>query len=229
MTATDTPPARLPCLLRYNSGMALEPIDNTPSDLPHPDQLQADLVRVGARLRGLRRERDWRLEDLAERTDLSVAYLSRIEGGERQPSLTALFSITQAYGVPFSTLFEAEQETEDCVVVRATESTTQRGNGLFYSRLSNNSLHFNLKPLRVIVPAQREADVIYQHEGEQWLYVLSGRLRLELVDKEFALEPGDAAHFDSSKPHRLRALDGRDAEMILAACTVPYLVLKSYL
>jgi len=204
-------------------------MDNDPSDLPHPDQLQADLARVGARLRRLRRERGWRLEDLAERTDLSVAYLSRIEGGERQPSLTALFAIAQAYGVPFSALFEPEQETEDCVVVRATERTTQRGNGLLYSRLSSSSWHFNLKPLRVVVPAEREADVIYQHEGEQWLYVLSGRLRLELADEGFVLEPGDAAHFDSSKPHRLEALDGRDAEVILTACSVPYLVLRSYL
>ena len=61
-----------------------------------PNGLSADLVRVGERLRRFRKERGWKLEDLAERTNLSRAYLSRLENGERQPSLTALFHIAQA-------------------------------------------------------------------------------------------------------------------------------------
>lgn len=193
------------------------------------DQLGADLVRVGARLRELRKERGWRLEDLAERTKLSKAYLSRLESGERQPSLTALSGVTRAYGVPFSSLFEPEAEAENCVVVRASDRPLQRGNGLLYAKLSDGSWAFNLRPLRVVVPAAREGETLYQHEGEQWLYVISGRLRLELADEEFVLGSGDAAHFSADNAHRLKALGGRDAEIILVACAVPYLLLKSYL
>ncbi len=61
------------------------------------------------------------------------------------------------------------------------------------------------------------------------MYVLSGRLSLKLRDEEYVLGPGDATHFDAEAPHRLRALGERDAEIILVACTVPYLLLRSYL
>ena len=193
------------------------------------DGLGMDLAAIGSRLRALRRERGWRLEDLAERTGLSKAYISRLESGERQPSLTALFGVARAYGVSFSALFEPEPETQSPVVVRADEDGVQRGNGLLYSKLSNGSMTFNLRPLRIVVPADRAGDTLYQHEGEQWLYVLSGKLRLEIADEEITLGPGDAAHFDADTPHKLFALDGRDAEVILVACAVPYLLLKSYL
>ncbi len=195
-----------------------------------PDQLSADLTKLGTRLRELRKERGWRLEDLAERTNLSRPYLSRLESGERQPSLGALFSVAQVYGVTLSSLFEPEPEAKHGVIVRAADSPVQRGNGLFYANLSKGSWTFNLQPLRVVVPAEREERELYQHEGEQWLYVLSGRLGLKIGEEgEVVLEPGDTAHFDAETPHRFTALDGRDAEVILVACAVPYLLLRSYL
>ncbi len=193
------------------------------------DGLGMELGMVGSRLRSMRRERGWRLEDLAERTGLSKAYLSRLESGERQPSLTALFGVARAYGISFSALFEPEPEEPSSVVVRADDSPIQRGNGLLYSKLSHGNMTFNLRPLRIVVPAERAGETLYQHEGEQWLYVLSGRLCLEISEEEIVLRPGDAAHFDADYPHKLRALDERDAEVILVACAVPYLLLKSYL
>ncbi|CAN5327492.1 XRE family transcriptional regulator [soil metagenome] len=192
-------------------------------------ELGMDLAMVGGRLRRLRGERGWRLEDLAERTGLSKAYLSRLESGERQPSLTALFSIARAYGISFSALFEPEPEVQGSVVTRGNGGPIQRGKGMLYSKLSGGNWTFNLRRLRVVVPAEREGETLYQHEGEQWLYVLSGRLHLEIGEEEFVLEPGDAAHFDAGNPHRLAAWDGKDAEIILVACAVPYLLLKSYL
>jgi transcriptional regulator with XRE-family HTH domain len=193
------------------------------------DGLSADLVKVGERLRRLRKERGWKLEDLAERTNLSRAYLSRLENGERQPSLTALFHVAQAYGVAFSSLFESEPDLERGVIVRAAQAPVRRGNGLFYASLSRGSWAFNLHPIRIVVPAEREEGEVYQHEGEQWLYVVSGSLGLEIGDEEFILESGDAAHFSADNRHRLTAHGGRDAEIILVACAVPYLLLKSYL
>lgn len=203
----------------YTGGMSDEPVGG----------LEAGLAGLGARLRKLRGERGWRLEDLAERTGLSRAYLSRLEGEERQPSLSSLFAVARAYDVPLSSLFEPEPEVENLVVVRAVDGTPQRGNGLLYSRLSDGGWAFNLQPLRVVIPAEREGEALYRHEGEQWLYVLSGRLRLGIGGEEVVLGPGDAAHFDADRPHRFGALDGREAEAIVVACAIPYLLLRSYL
>ena len=148
------------------------------------DGLSADLAKVGERLRRLRKERGWKLEDLAERTNLSRAYLSRLENGERQPSLTALFHVAQAYGMVFSSLFEPEADIESGVIVRAAETPMRRGNRLSYASLSRGSWAFNLHPIRIVLPAEREEGEVYQHEGEQWLYVVSGRLGLEIGDEQ---------------------------------------------
>ena len=181
-------------------------------------------------MRTLRRERGWTLEDLAGRTGLSRAYLSRLEAGERQPSLSVLSEVANAYGISFSSLFAPEPEAKNGVIVRGRDARMQRGQGVSYARLSTSDWAFNLQPMRVVVPAERgEGEEPYRHEGEQWLYVLSGRLVLDLSGEEFVLEPGDAAHFDADQPHRLTALDGQDAEIILVACAVPYLLLRSYL
>jgi transcriptional regulator with XRE-family HTH domain len=194
-----------------------------------PDGLSSDLSQLGRRLAELRKERGWKLEDVAKRTNLSRPYLSRLEGGERQPSLAALFALARAYGVTLSSLFESEPEAGGVNVVRGAEGPMQRGNGLLYTPLSRGSWSFNLQPLRVVVPADRGPGKIYQHEGEQWLYVLSGRLSLKIQDEDFVLEPGDAAHFEADSPHELLALGGEDAEVVLVACAVPYLLLRSYL
>jgi uncharacterized cupin superfamily protein len=62
---------------------------------------------------------------------------------------------------------------------------------------------------------------MFQHEGEEWVYVLSGKLCIHLAGKTYDLGAGDSAHFDSRLPHRLSALGGKDVELILVACPLP--------
>lgn len=192
-------------------------------------RVETELSKVGSRLRRLRNERGWRLEDLAERTGLSISYLSRIEGGEREPSLAALFAVAGAYGMSFHSLFEPDPEAEERVVVRGESVQIQQGNGLLWAPLSAGGRSFNLHPLRVIVPAEREGEEQYRHEGEEWLYVLSGRLGLRIKGRDYELASGDSAHFDASEPHRLAALDREDAEVVLVAAAVAHPLLRSYM
>ncbi|MBV9850812.1 MAG: helix-turn-helix transcriptional regulator [Armatimonadetes bacterium] len=191
---------------------------------------QSELSSLGARLRALRTGRGWTLDDLAHRAGLSKSYLSRLEDGGRQPSIAALLSLAQAHGLPLASLFgTAEESSRRCAIVRADEAAPQRGNGLTYTPLSRAGRAADMQPIRVTVPADRAGDEMYQHDGEEWLYVLSGTLRLALADETHTLHPGDAAHFDARIPHRLSALDGRDAELILVACAGPRMLLDSYL
>lgn len=182
-----------------------------------PIEIKPELARLGGRLQALRAERGWTLEELAARTGLSAPYLSRVEAGERQPSLAALLTIGRVYGVGLAALFE-EPPAAPRVVVRAGEVHARRGNGLLYAPLSADRRSAGLHPLRVVVPTGREGDELYAHDGEEWLYVLSGRLRLTLGDEQHVLGPGDAAHFVAATPHRLAAEGGEDVEAILVAC-----------
>ncbi len=169
----------------------------------------------------MRESRTWTLEELAGRTGLSRPYLSRLEAGERQPSLVALCSIANAFDVSVAALFEQPDRSSDCIIVRGENAIPKSINNLQFVPLSGSTKPFNIQPLAVTIPADRPGDETYQHDGEEWLHVLAGSLRVSVDGAHHVLQPGDSAHFDSRLPHRLTALGGNDAKIILVACPIP--------
>lgn len=181
------------------------------------EQIQAQLGSFGTRLQRLRLNRGWTLQDLADRTGLSRAFLSRLESGDRQASIAAVLTLSRIFEVSLASLFETEVEAEPCIIVRHAESVEQTANGLTYVPLSKADSRFNLQPIRVRVSRFRRGNEHYHHKGEEWIYVLSGSLTLSLAGKTFDLERGDAAHFDSRLPHRLIARGAKDPELLVVA------------
>jgi transcriptional regulator with XRE-family HTH domain len=181
------------------------------------DQVQSQLGSFSARLQQLRLRRGWTLQDLADRSGLSKAFLSRLESGDRQASIAAVLTLSRIFGVSVASLFESEAAAEPCVIVRHTETVEQAANGLSYIPLSKADRRFNLQPIRVRVSLSRKGSEHYHHEGEEWLYVMSGALTLSLAGKTYDLETGDAAHFDSRLPHRLIARGETDPEVLVVA------------
>lgn len=197
------------------------------------ERARAEVSELGARLKSMRTERGWTQDDVASRAGLSKSYLSRIEEGDRQPSVAALLSISTAFGISINALFGGESEpshsTRSCGIVRAGDEADRLGNGLYYRPLLGADRVSNLQPVYLTVPADRPGDELYRHEGEEWLYVIKGGLSLILANEVVELHAGDAAHFDASVPHRLTALNGVDAEIVLVACALPRKLLSSYL
>ena len=199
---------------------------------------QPELIKLGRRLRSLRKSRSWTLGELSQRVDISEAYLSRIESSDRQPSLAVLINIAQAYGTTLPELFQEEDTTQrnnmiasassDSVVVRAAERPLIEGNGLLCTSLAGEGSPKSLHPVRIVVPVTRQEENLYRHNGEEWLYVLSGQILLTLNGEKLILNPGDSAHFDASLPHRLSAMSVQDAEVILVACANASSLLESY-
>jgi transcriptional regulator with XRE-family HTH domain len=176
---------------------------------------------VGLRLQEIRESQSWTLDTLAQQSGVSKAYLSRLECGNRQPSITILCAIAKALGVPISSLFEQPDEHAPCVVVRNGAMAKKIANGLSYQPLSSSSKPFNLQPIEVAIPADRAGDKAYQHEGEEWIRVIEGSVRLVIRDQSHVLKEGDCAHFESRQWHRLAAHGGRPARIILVACEIP--------
>jgi transcriptional regulator with XRE-family HTH domain len=181
------------------------------------DQIESQLGSFGARLQQLRLRRGWTLQDLADRSGLSKAFLSRLESGDRQASIAAVLTLSKIFDVSLASLFEPESAPEPCIIVRRAEAAEQRSNGLAYVPLSKADQRFAIQPLRVRVSKSRRGTNHYHHEGEEWLYVLSGSLTLSLAGRTYDLERGDAAHFDSRLPHRLIARGDADAEVLVVA------------
>jgi len=179
--------------------------------------IQPQLRSFGARLRELRLQRGWTLQDLADQSGLSKTFLSRLESGDRQASIAAVLTLSRIFEVSLASLFESPLATEPCVIVRAETALEQTANGLAYVPLSNAGRFLNLQPMLVRVPVSRRGNEHYHHDGEEWIYVLSGSLTLSLAGKAYDLERGDAAHFDSRLQHRLIARGSRDAEVLVVA------------
>ncbi|WSW72914.1 XRE family transcriptional regulator [Streptomyces sp. NBC_00996] len=164
------------------------------SDDAETDQMDEVLAEVGPRLRRIRKERGATLAGLSEATGISVSTLSRLESGLRKPSLELLLPIARAHQVPLDELVGAPEVGDPRVrskpIVRYGRThwpLTRQPGGLQAFKV--------LEPQRSMAPEPRT------HEGYEWLYVLSGRLRLVLGDHDVVLGPGEAAEFDTRVPH----------------------------
>jgi transcriptional regulator with XRE-family HTH domain len=181
------------------------------------DPIQLQLTSFGARLRELRLRRGWTLDELAQQSGLSKAFLSRLESGDRQASIAAVLTLARVFDVSLASFFESQLAKEPCLIVRAADHVPQSANGLKYVPLSNAERFSNLQPLRLTISPKREGTEHFKHDGEEWIYLLSGNLTLSIGGATHDLQPGDAAHFDSRLPHRLIARGSCDAEVLLIA------------
>ncbi|MFV2119307.1 XRE family transcriptional regulator [Streptomyces sp. Act-28] len=169
------------------------------------------LPDVAPQLRALRRRRGLTLEAAARRAGLSPAHLSRLETGRRQPSLPMLLGLARTYGTTVSELLgEVAQVTDP--VVRAGRAEPVEAGGWTYHQAGAASRA--MQTLRVEIPYTGLRDEVRVHPGEEWLYVLAGRVRLALGDAVHVLDPGDSAHFDSLTPHRIAAATRDGAELL---------------
>ncbi|MGW7047369.1 helix-turn-helix domain-containing protein [Streptomyces avermitilis] len=170
-----------------------------------------DLPAVAPQLRALRRRASLTLEVAARAAGLSPAHLSRLETGQRQPSLPMLLALARIYGTTVSELLGETVGDRDAVVRAADREPAGAGGWTYWQAGAAGRA---MQALRVHVPYGTQGDVVRVHPGEEWLYVLKGRLRLRLGDTTHLLGPGDSAHFDSLTPHRLAAADHDGAELL---------------
>lgn len=180
--------------------------------------IESDSSILAARLNRLRVERGWTLAELSKLAGLSKPYLSRLESGQRQPSLAALLALARTYNTPLQSLLDTgTQAGASPVVIQGNRAQIQRGNGLRYRAISGGGALVNLSAVHVTVPRRRRQTALARHDGEELLYVLSGTLNLVFEHESHVLSPGDAAHFDARMPHRLSAAGAGDVEVLMVA------------
>jgi dihydrofolate reductase/quercetin dioxygenase-like cupin family protein len=138
----------------------------------------------------------------------------------RHPSLATLLYVAAGLGASISELVEEPEERRPGTVVRGAEAPIFEGEGLRFQPLMPEAGPQGLSAAKVIFPAGRAEPEYHRHEGEEWLYVLSGRLRLTLGEEDTVLEPGDAAFFDGMLPHAFDVLGEEDVEVLFVAGAV---------
>jgi transcriptional regulator with XRE-family HTH domain len=164
-------------------------------------ELPTVLAAVGPRLRTLRKHRGLTLQQLADTTKISVSTLSRLESGHRRPTLELLLPIAQAHHVPLDELVGNPASGDPRIYPRPI----QRNGATWLPLTRNPGGPIVFKQIIQPDPDQgtgaRARPDQAAHEGHEWIYVIAGRLRLSLSDKNFTLAAGEAAEFDTRIPH----------------------------
>ena len=167
---------------------------------------------IGKRIKRSRTAQKIDLDTLANETGFSVDYLKQIEAGKETPPVGALLQIARALQLD-SGAFLKEQETQ---LRKRIQAYTKRTENYAYTTLTPGAENKHLKAFRVTVdPMQEHKGVGYQHEGEEFVYVLKGAVEVVVGDHVNRLAPSDSLHFNSGIRHQLRNVGEEEAELIV--------------
>jgi transcriptional regulator with XRE-family HTH domain len=168
-------------------------------------------VRVRRRLRELRTERGLTLQQVAERASIDISTLSRLEAGKRRLALDHLPALAAALGVSADELLGSPPPQDPRVRERP-----RTHDGMTVWPLTRGAPAGAPRAYKISISRQRRTppDVLPVHAGLDWLYVLTGRLRLLLGDDDFTIEEGEAVELPTWTPHWFGAVDG-PAELIM--------------
>ncbi|WP_343909454.1 XRE family transcriptional regulator [Nocardioides aquiterrae] len=164
------------------------------------------LALVGPRLRKVREQRGVTLTEVAEATGISKSTLSRLENGQRRPSLELLLPLAQTYRVPIDDLVGAPEVGDPRIRLKP-----RRVNGRTVLPLTRPG---GVQAWKIVIPRTQSVPKPRTHDGFEWLYVLSGRMRLVLGDRDLVLGAGEAAEFDTQVPHWFGSTGEGPAEVL---------------
>jgi transcriptional regulator with XRE-family HTH domain len=169
--------------------------------------IASTLGQVGPRLRAIRAQRGVTLTALSESTGISKSTLSRLETGQRKASLELLLPLAKAYRVPLDDLVGAPEVGDPRVRLKASKV-----HGRTVLPLTRSP--GGVQAWKIVVPTSNNRPQPKSHEGYEWLFVLSGKMRLILGEHDLVLGPGEVAEFDTHVPHWFGSTGKEPAEIL---------------
>ena len=171
------------------------------------DEIAAALDDIGPRLRRLRGQRGITLTALADATGISKRTLSRLENGQRKATLELLLQLASAYHVPLDDLVGAPEVGDPRIRLKAYTKS-----GRTVIPLTRHA--GGVQAWKIIIPPSNTKPVLKTHEGYEWLYVLSGQMRLILGDRDWVVSAGEVVDFDTRVPHWFGSAGAQPAEIL---------------
>lgn len=170
------------------------------------------LVPVGKKIKKERTRKKMSLDYVANETGFSIDYLKKIESGKEIPPVGNLLQISRALKID-SSFFLREQESS---LKSRIKAYTKRTENYAYITLTPGAENKHLKAFKVTIEAMADhKGVGYQHEGEEFVYVLKGKIELTVGDHVNILDAGESLHFNSGIRHKLRNIAEGKAELLV--------------
>ena len=170
-------------------------------------RIAAALEQVGPRLKRLRTQRGMTLTGVSTSTGISKSTLSRLETGQRRPTLELLLALSHAYRVPLDDLVAAPEEGDPRLRLKPG-----RVKGRTVIPLTRQP--DGMQAWKIIIPTSNATPEPRAHDGDEWIYVLSGHMRFILGDQDLVLGPGEVAAFDTKVPHWFGSTGDAPAEIL---------------
>ena len=172
---------------------------------------------LGKKLMKLRRQKKLTLMNVANETGLKKEYISQVEKGEVIPPVSVILQISRALEIDSSILLREEEKE----VGKKTDTDYQKRTEAYaYETLTPEARHKHLKAFRVFIdPKSDHKGVSYQHLGEEFIYVLKGKIEVMVGENKNTLAPHESLHFNSSIVHKLRNVSSQKAELLVVLYT----------
>jgi len=172
---------------------------------------------IAMRLRGIREATGFSPEALAEASGVTVQDVLAFESGDKEIPVSYLYEVAKACGVDLTALLTGDEaHLQAYSLVRGGQGlSVDRRKAYKYQALAYRFHKPAMEPFLVTVPAKEESEMEFnRHLGEEFIYMLRGRLEVRLGDDVVTLEPHDSLYISSRTPHAMRGLDGAEAEFL---------------
>lgn len=167
---------------------------------------------LGKKIKKVRTDKKMSYEMLANETGLTIDFLKSIETGKTTPPVGTLLQIARALQID-SGFFLKKEQTK---MQKRIKAYSQRTENYAYDTLTPGAENKHLKAFKVeIEPLQEHQGVSYQHEGEEFVYVLEGQIEIVVGEHMNSLSTGDSLHFNSGIRHLLRNVSTEKAELLV--------------
>lgn len=172
------------------------------------------MSKIGTRIRTWREERNISREQLADLADLSLSFITALEDEDLYPSIGPLQKVARALGVRLGTFMD-DQVTKDPIIIRGNERTEDltmqiakgKTASYHYHSLGKGKSDRNIEPFLIEIAPEVD-DSTSSHQGEEFMFVLEGTLRVVYGKQEYLLKPGDSVYYNSIVPHYVGAQGG---------------------
>ncbi|KPW80497.1 MULTISPECIES: helix-turn-helix domain-containing protein [Pseudomonas syringae group] len=173
---------------------------------------------MSIRLKILRKRLGMTLEVLAEKTGITKSYLSKVERGLNTPSIAAALKLAAAFNVSVEELFtEGTPSQASYSLVRSNQrqSLSSDSHKAEYAVLAHRVADLTLLPFIIFPPATFGDSAFKEHLGEEFLFVHEGEVEVDFMNERVILHCGDALHFNAQKPHRIRSVGEKQAQLLV--------------
>lgn len=158
-------------------------------------------MEIGTKIKRMRQQLHLSQAELADRCELTKGYISQLENDLTSPSISTLIDILAALGSDLAEFFKKEDDTR--VVFHADEFIEKQDGGMNLKWIIPNAQKNEMEPVLVELEPAAETSLDFPHEGEEFGFVLEGKVNIELGDGKYPCKKGEAFYYTADKSHRI--------------------------